>query len=92
MFRWSRSQREATEVPASGAPADQRFPADELVEAAKTLHDQHRLPDVSVLLRDLNETRKSEAYGDVQTPELDAEDVASEIELFIESVGQILEK
>jgi hypothetical protein len=62
------------------------------VEAAKTLHDQHRLPDVSVLLRDLNETRKSEAYGDVQAPELDAEDVASEIKLFIESVGQILEK
>jgi hypothetical protein len=62
------------------------------VEAAESLHRQHRLADVSVLLRDLNETRKSEAYGDVQPPELDAEDVASEIESFIEAVGQILEK
>lgn len=62
------------------------------VEAAETLHRQHGLPDVSALLRDLNETRKSEAYGDVQAPALDAEDVASEIESFIDSVGQILGK
>lgn len=62
------------------------------VEAAETLHRQYSLPDVSALLRDLNETRKSEAYGDVQAPELDAEAVASEIESFIDSVGQILEK
>lgn len=62
------------------------------VEAAKTLHRQHGLPDVSELLRDLNEARKSEAYGDVPAPELDAEHVASEIESFIDTVRQTLGK
>ncbi len=38
------------------------------------------------LLRDLNETRKSEAYGEVAAPNLDAEDVACEIELYIAAV------
>ncbi|MCI0453339.1 MAG: hypothetical protein L0Z51_13340 [Candidatus Latescibacteria bacterium] len=38
------------------------------------------------LLRDLNETRKSEAYGDVVAPTLDAEDVAREIEEYVEAV------
>ena len=37
------------------------------------------LDDVSGLLRDLNEARKSVAYGDIGLPELDAEDVASRI-------------
>jgi len=60
------------------------------VEAAETLHDQLGLQDVSDLLRDLNETRKSEAYGDVEAPELDAEDVASRIELYIDSVAELL--
>ncbi len=62
------------------------------VEAAETLHRQHGLPDVSVLLRDLNEARKSEAYGDVQAPDLDAEVVASEIESFIDRVRGLLGK
>jgi hypothetical protein len=60
------------------------------VEAARTLHDKHRLAGVSELLRDLNETRKSEAYGDVEAPELDAEDVANEIESYVESVAKLL--
>lgn len=60
------------------------------VGAAETLNRQHGLSDVSALLRDLNETRKSVAYGDVEAPLLDAEDVASEIESFIDSVEQIL--
>lgn len=62
------------------------------VQAAETLHDQQGLEDVSDLLRDLNETRKSEAYGDVEAPALDAEDVASQIELYIESVAELLGK
>lgn len=60
------------------------------VQAAETLHQQQGLEDVSDLLRDLNETRKSEAYGDVEAPELDAEDVASRIELYIDSVAELL--
>jgi hypothetical protein len=40
-------------------------------------------------MRDLNEVRKSEAYGDVATPpELNAESVAAEIEEFIEAVEE----
>lgn len=60
------------------------------VEAARVLHQAHGLADVSELLRDLNETRKSEAYGDVQAPELDAEDVATDIELYVEAVATLL--
>ena len=60
------------------------------VEAAETLHQQHGLEHVSELLRDLNETRKSEAYGDVVAPELDPEDVASQVESYIDSVAQLL--
>ena len=48
--------------------------------------------DVSDLLRDLNEARKSVAYGDIGLPELDAEDVASRIEAYIESVSALIEQ
>ncbi len=49
------------------------------------------LDDVSDLLRDLNEARKSVAYGDVGLPELDPEDVASRIEAYIESISALIE-
>ena len=46
---------------------------------------------MSDLLRDLNEARKSEVYGDVTTPpELDPEDVAVRIEEYIESVATLI--
>ncbi|MCH7563286.1 MAG: hypothetical protein IH968_05610 [Gemmatimonadetes bacterium] len=60
------------------------------VAAAHKLHEDFRLPDVAGLLRDLNETRKSEAYGDVVAPDLDAEDVASEVELYVAAVTDML--
>ena len=57
-------------------------------ESAERLSSEHGLEDVSDLLRDLNEARKSEAYGDVVTPpELYPEDVAVAIERYIESVA-----
>lgn len=57
----------------------------------KRLSSEHGLEDVSDLLRDLNEVRKSEAYGDIVTPpELDPADVAVEIEEYIESVAALL--
>jgi hypothetical protein len=49
-------------------------------DVAEGLHKTHGLPDVGQLLNDLNDARKSAAYGDVPAPELNAEDVASEIE------------
>src|SRR5947209_5497224 len=58
------------------------------VAAARRLHNQHRLPDVADLLTDLNTARKAESYGDVERPEdLEAEDVASEIEKYVEQVA-----
>jgi hypothetical protein len=41
------------------------------------------------LLRDLNDARKAVAYGDVTRPQLNAEDVASEIEDYVEAVEVI---
>ena len=57
-------------------------------EAAERLSSEHGLEDVSELLRDLNEARKSEAYGDVTPPELDPEVVAVAIEEYIASVAE----
>ena len=60
-------------------------------ESARRLSSEHGLEDVSDLLRDLNEARKSEAYGDIVTPpELEPEDVAVEIEEYIESVAALI--
>lgn len=59
-------------------------------DLAVQLHRDHGLDDVSDLLRDLNETRKSEAYGDVTAPELDAENTAKTIERYVEAVEAIL--
>src|SRR5712691_12472300 len=52
-------------------------------EAARELASKFGLPDVENLLRDLNDARKSEAYGDIAAPELDAEDVGAEIEAYV---------
>lgn len=60
------------------------------VEAAKTLY-KHGFADVSDLIRALNTARKSEAYGDVVAPDLDAEDVANDIEEYIESVARLIQ-
>ncbi len=60
------------------------------VDAARHLHEKHGLPDVSDLLYDLNETRKSESYGDIEAPELDAEETATHIEQFIDAVRELV--
>lgn len=60
------------------------------VEAARQLHEEHGLPDVSGLLYDLNEMRKSESYGDIEAPELDAEETAMDIERFINAVRELV--
>ena len=55
-------------------------------EVADMLQRQHGLPDVRQLLHDLNDARKSAAYGDVPAPDLDAETVAGQIERYVEAV------
>jgi hypothetical protein len=62
----------------------------ERTSLAKAL-SKRGLDDVADLLRDLNEARKSVAYGDIARPELDAEDVASRIEAYIESIAALIE-
>ncbi len=60
------------------------------VAAARELHAQHGLPDVSGLLTILNTLRKSEAYGETPAPRsMTAEDVATQVEHFIDSVAAL---
>ena len=69
-------------------PVQKSHPARQ--EAADQLCRAHGFDDVSELLRDLNETRKSESYGDVPAPELDAEETASQIEAYVEAVRTLI--
>lgn len=64
----------------------------EKASMAATLHSQHELPDVSELLRDLNQARKATAYGDVPHPDLDPERVALGIGQFVDAVSAFLER
>ncbi len=59
-------------------------------DVAQTLHEDHGLPDIQDLLRDLNQARKAAAYGDIVAPDLDPEDVASEIESYMNAVEKIV--
>jgi hypothetical protein len=60
------------------------------VAAAEELARVHGLPDVSELLVDLNDARKASAYGDIDRPDLDAQDVAEIIEKYVEAVEDFL--
>jgi len=60
------------------------------VDAAGTLARDHGLPDVSALLVMLNHARKATAYGDIELPPLDAEDLARDIERYVEAVAGLI--
>jgi hypothetical protein len=51
------------------------------------MHKTRDLPDISDLLRKLNDARKAASYGDIELPKLDAEDTAAEIEEYVEAVA-----
>jgi hypothetical protein len=60
--------------------------------AAEELHAKHGMTDVSSLLRDLNELRKAEEYGETRpattmTPEF----IATAVEDFVNSVGALFD-
>jgi hypothetical protein len=59
--------------------------------AAHKLSQKHKLADVSNLLADLNEARKSTAYGDVDTPEIEPADVLEEVGSYIQEVEALLQ-
>lgn len=63
----------------------------EKVDIANDSHKGHGLPNIAQLLRDLNDARKATAYGDVELPELDAEDLAADIERYVDAVAALLE-
>jgi len=61
------------------------------VNVARALGSQHGLPDVSGLLTDLNSLRKSEAYGETPPSQSrSAEDIAVQIETFVEAIAALL--
>jgi hypothetical protein len=64
----------------------------EKADVAVELHRKHGLPDIEQLLRDLNDARKSAAYGDIPAPDLNPEDVASEIERYVDAVADLVER
>jgi hypothetical protein len=63
----------------------------ERADVASELHKKHGLPDIEQLLRDLNDARKSAAYGDIPAPDLNAEAVASAIEAYVNAVADLVE-
>jgi hypothetical protein len=61
------------------------------VEAARLLANQHGLPDIADLLIELNTLRKSEAYGEVSpSPTRSAEDIAIEVEQYVDALATLL--
>ncbi len=62
------------------------------VQAAIELSNSYGLPDVSDFLWELNSARKASAYGDVDFPDLDPEDVASKIENYVDEASKLIEE
>jgi hypothetical protein len=60
------------------------------INAARALYEEHGLPEVATLLERLNAARKAVAYGDVDLPDLDAEDVAADVEAYVISVREVV--
>ena len=63
----------------------------EKVDLAEDLHKKKGLPDIGDLLRDLNDARKAAAYGDMDRPDLDPEDIASQIKEYVDTVAALIE-
>src|SRR5688572_4236539 len=62
----------------------------EKVQLAEIIHEKHGLPDVSGLLVELNNARKAVSYGDIEAPDMDAEELSQEIEAYVEAVAALL--
>lgn len=60
------------------------------IAAARVLHESHRLPEVAPLLERLNQARKAVAYGDVDLPDMDAEDASRAVEEYVIAVRDLL--
>lgn len=60
-------------------------------EVAEILKDKYNFPNISELIVKLNDARKAVAYGDIEHPDLDAEDVARDVEEYVYTVERFLE-
>jgi hypothetical protein len=60
------------------------------VQIANLLHKRYGLPNIGKLLTELHHAQKYAAYGDVNPPALNPEDVAIEIGQYIEAVSKIV--
>jgi hypothetical protein len=59
-------------------------------EAARRLARDEGLTDVSDMLRDLNDARKGTAYGDIEEPEIEPEEVLTDVGNYIKEVENLL--
>ena len=71
-----------------GVPVEKTHHARQTV--SNHLHHKHGLDNVADLLHDLNEARKSESYGDIEPPELDAEETVARIEAYVLAVEDLV--
>jgi hypothetical protein len=72
-----------------GLTAQPTHPAQ--VRLAKTLHEDHGLPDIEELLVDLQRSRLHEAYGEIKpSGKFDAESIASFVEEYVVAVEGLL--
>ncbi len=64
------------------------------VNQAKDLTKNHGLPDIEDLLKDLNQARKANAYGDEDFDEsdFDAQDISDSIEDYFDKVSDFVNK
>lgn len=62
------------------------------VQTSTELSDSHGLPDLSDFLWELNSARKAVAYGDMDFPDLNPEEVATKIENYVDEVAKLIEE
>jgi hypothetical protein len=70
-----------------GIPVQRTHPSK--VAASQTLRANHGLPDITQLLVDLNIARKAAAYGDLDMPDLNAEQLVVAIERYVDAVADL---
>jgi hypothetical protein len=61
-------------------------------KAARKLAKDHGLPDVEDLLADLNDGRKSAAYGDTDEPDMEPDEVIKQFKDYVERVAAFIKK
>jgi hypothetical protein len=72
----------------NGIPTTKSHPS--RVAAAARLRDEFGLPDVETLLKDLNDIRKSEAYGEEVSAARETQDVIDALDEFVTAVERLI--